>query len=280
MTHANGICSFSRARLGLLRGLSIRPFPMKQAVLVMQHFSKAPATRCLFVLFALACLVPFRAAAAQQDDPPADPPAVESETDEPGAPRKERLLDQLREWLSGKSDKQSGDNPLERAVRGMRAARERIAQKNTGPETRALQEQAVKDLEELLNALKQPPPPSDKSQQNQSSSKLSFRQPQTTQAQPESEPQPGAGQQAGAPPQQAGKKTEKERNAANSADRLDKGKADAAEQARRDRIAKDVWGHLPPHVRQELLNVYREKFLPKYEDLVRRYYEALAEGEK
>ena len=45
----------------------------------------------------------------------------------------------------------------------------------------------------------------------------------------------------------------------------------------KQRLAKDVWGHLPPQLRQELLNVYSEKYLPKYEDMVRRYYEALAD---
>ena len=38
----------------------------------------------------------------------------------------------------------------------------------------------------------------------------------------------------------------------------------------------DIWGHLPPHVREELLNTYGEKMLPKYEHLVKQFYEALS----
>ena len=39
---------------------------------------------------------------------------------------------------------------------------------------------------------------------------------------------------------------------------------------------KDV-GHLPPHIREAMLNSVSEKYLPKYEDLVKKYYEDLAE---
>jgi tRNA 2-selenouridine synthase SelU len=49
------------------------------------------------------------------------------------------------------------------------------------------------------------------------------------------------------------------------------------EEARREQMVKDVWGHLPPHLRDAMLQSFREKYLPQYEDLVRRYYEALAE---
>lgn len=55
------------------------------------------------------------------------------------------------------------------------------------------------------------------------------------------------------------------------------GKAEKPEDPLKERVVKDVWGHLPPHLRDQLLNVYGEKYLPKYEDLVRRYYEVLAE---
>ncbi len=38
-----------------------------------------------------------------------------------------------------------------------------------------------------------------------------------------------------------------------------------------------VWGHLPPSVREKMLSLSSDKYLPKYEDLARRYFEALAE---
>jgi acyl-CoA reductase-like NAD-dependent aldehyde dehydrogenase len=51
---------------------------------------------------------------------------------------------------------------------------------------------------------------------------------------------------------------------------------EAEEAARRRKLEMDVWGHLPPHVREELLNTYGERMLPKYEHLVKRFYEALS----
>jgi hypothetical protein len=39
---------------------------------------------------------------------------------------------------------------------------------------------------------------------------------------------------------------------------------------------KDEWGHLPPELRQEMENVFREEFLPAREELIRRYYDSVA----
>jgi hypothetical protein len=45
-------------------------------------------------------------------------------------------------------------------------------------------------------------------------------------------------------------------------------------------ITKQVWGHLPERLRQQMSQYYRERFMPKYGDLLRQYYAALAEREK
>jgi hypothetical protein len=45
-------------------------------------------------------------------------------------------------------------------------------------------------------------------------------------------------------------------------------------------ITKQVWGHLPERLRQQMSQYYRERFMPKYCDLLRQYYAALAEREK
>ena len=54
----------------------------------------------------------------------------------------------------------------------------------------------------------------------------------------------------------------------------------AAALARRRALIDEVWGHLPPAMRERLLNVGSDKLLPKYEDQIRRYYEALAEPDR
>ena len=47
-----------------------------------------------------------------------------------------------------------------------------------------------------------------------------------------------------------------------------------------DAITKQVWGHLPERLRQQMTQYYREQFVSKYGDLLRDYYSALAEREK
>ena len=45
-------------------------------------------------------------------------------------------------------------------------------------------------------------------------------------------------------------------------------------------LYKDVWGHLPDRLRQEMDLYYREKFMPRYSELLRQYYATLAEQRK
>lgn len=45
-------------------------------------------------------------------------------------------------------------------------------------------------------------------------------------------------------------------------------------------LYKDVWGHLPDRMRQEMDLYYREQFMPRYSELLRRYYASLAEQKK
>lgn len=47
-----------------------------------------------------------------------------------------------------------------------------------------------------------------------------------------------------------------------------------------DAVTKQVWGHLPERLRQEVNQYYKEQFMPKYGDLLRQYYADLAEREK
>ena len=65
-----------------------------------------------------------------------------------------------------------------------------------------------------------------------------------------------------------------------STERMGQGDDTEGDVARRQNLVKEVWGHLPPAVRQEMLNVYSEQFLPQYDDMVRRYFAALAGANK
>ncbi|MEZ6140526.1 MAG: hypothetical protein R3B84_08140 [Zavarzinella sp.] len=42
------------------------------------------------------------------------------------------------------------------------------------------------------------------------------------------------------------------------------------------KLYEDIWGQLPERARQEMDAYYREQFMPKYSDALKRYYETLA----
>ena len=43
---------------------------------------------------------------------------------------------------------------------------------------------------------------------------------------------------------------------------------------------KDVWGHLPEKMRQEMDSYFKERFMPRYNDLLKQYYSNIAEQNK
>jgi hypothetical protein len=45
-------------------------------------------------------------------------------------------------------------------------------------------------------------------------------------------------------------------------------------------VVKDIWGHLPETLRQEVDHYYRDQFMPRYRDLLQQYYSRLAERER
>ncbi|MBX7104681.1 MAG: hypothetical protein K1X57_11410 [Gemmataceae bacterium] len=45
-------------------------------------------------------------------------------------------------------------------------------------------------------------------------------------------------------------------------------------------LSRDVWGHLPESLRQEVDHYYKERFMPRYQELIRQYYSKLAEAER
>lgn len=187
---------------------------------------------------------------------------------------------ELMKSLLGKSEEAAeGKNPLDEAVNGMRAAQRRIEGNDTGRETRSIQDRVIKDLDAVIEQLKkrqkQPPQNSNANQQNQED-KSQSNQGADEQRQ-QQEPQNSTKQQQ----ETEAQKRQKERDKAqDSTEDLNERANRKATQTNRERLKNDVWGHLPPAVRQELLNVYSEKFLPQYEELIQRYYEALAERNK
>ena len=58
------------------------------------------------------------------------------------------------------------------------------------------------------------------------------------------------------------------------------GEKDAAKREAAPKVAdlyKDIWGHLPETLRQEMTQYTREQFMPKYNELLKQYYATIAE---
>lgn len=258
----------------------------------------------------LACAV-FEASLARGDDAPASPPSkpapLQPAPSEPEAkpkadPAPERKTD-LRDDLKGltedlfdlvvgpKKDKKDGalkpsaptgeKDPIESAIEGMRNAQKRIAEKDTSAKTREVQEQVVKDLEKLIEQAKKPPqspPPQSQNSQDQNQNPQDRKQGQGR----KNSPQPEDGQKTEEEKQSdsgeaPGRQKSESEKARESSDEARAAREREAEMARRRDLVKDVWGHLPPALRQKLLNVSSDKSLPKYDELIRRYFESLAE---
>jgi hypothetical protein len=203
---------------------------------------------------------------SDDDLPVAEGPAKESaKADEKAPPAADD--DELLKAVETLPDATEQIDRLEQAIEGMRTAQKRIAGSDTSSATQKIQERGVIDLEDLLALLK-------KQQQNgQSSSQPNPNQNQNKKNQRQ-KTKKGAGDPQNSDPQSGRRNDDK---ASDSQERTDAARAKAAERVRREQMLKDVWGHLPPHLRGAMRNALRENYLPKYDDLVKKYYEALAE---
>jgi hypothetical protein len=175
------------------------------------------------------------------------------------------------------SAKESDPGPIKPIMDGMQGAEARLKAGDTGADTRTIQEKIVTDLQKLIDAAKprsregnqqqnsgsrQESGSQNRSQQqgNPATSETSTGSAGGTKADPGSsrsnQPgrKPGVGKPAG---------TEKEKRPSDSPRRP---------------LMRDVWGHLPPALRERVPSDFHETILPAYDDLVRRYFEALLNG--
>ena len=151
----------------------------------------------------------------------------------------------------------SANAPLARVERDMNSAAALIRDSGSLPRASEVQRQVVAELDELIEQLSkqccsgacqpgdQPRPPSQRSQASQA--------------------KPGAKPGQGNAP------------ARDSTSRLGRGNPGAVNMADREELMKDLWGHLPPQIREQMLQSYSDEFLPQYELEIERYFRRLAE---
>ena len=212
--------------------------------------------------------------------------AEEKKDTKPGEPS---LLDTLlKELFKGVEDgpakgAQPKENKLERAANGMRNAGDKLDETLTGEDTRKIQEQVIRDLDDLIKQLQNPPPPQGGGGGGGGGGTGGASGGQSGQAQRQQKLGGGQSSRSKGKPQ-TGQSAELNNSggqdkkvAEGSQERTDSERKAAEEKARKKKLEIDVWGHLPPHLREDLLNNYSEKMLPKYQHLVKQFYEALSE---
>jgi len=137
------------------------------------------------------------------------------------------------------------ENRLANLAERMRDVQNRIARRDTSPETQLEQTQILSALDALLEGANQ-------SRQTGSSK--------------------GGGAQAG-----AGTGAETAGPPRDSTNRVERGEKQPTESADAKDVLRRVWGHLPEKLRDEMQASFSEQFLPKYQRLIEEYYQRLAE---
>lgn len=163
------------------------------------------------------------------------------------------------------------DDPLARVGRRMRSVEERLLRRAGGGETTDLQRQIVAELDELLKQMSR----------RQSGGGQSNRPAPEKQGSRRSKPEPGGEQ-----PQQGGANRSGsggqgapgDSPAQDATDALANRAAERPAPADRQELLKDLWGHLPERVREQMLQASMDQFLPKYQLLIEEYFKRLIRG--
>ena len=176
-------------------------------------------------------------------------PPGEPDRRDPGLSDKDKLIDERLEELTGRKRKRNQDDrrrgessgPMGQIVKEMRDIEERLGKPDTGADTQGKQKEIVKRLETLIQQIRQ----------SGSGSGKGMKEIRQAGNKPGSQPgdQPGANA-GGAPMSKPTRPTDKHAIAG----------------------GKDAWGHLPPELRQEIDNLFKEDSLPAAQELIRRYY--------
>ncbi len=201
--------------------------------------------RCEFILLAL---VLSGSPVSRAESEPVPPPGAEANS-----------ADALRRELA------------EGILQKTKAATVLLAVKLTGDPTQELQRSAVSDLDQLIELLKTSPPPSGGSGSpppNPDNSPSDQNQDGSSSQKPKSSSK-SKSQGTGAGENRTDPQDSEERHGESKEAKL---RAD-----RKRRLENDIWGHLPPALREQLLNTYGERMLPQYEEFVKKFYEALSE---
>jgi hypothetical protein len=186
-------------------------------------------------------------------DPPKKPDAAKGALDQ-----------ELETQLGQGEDIGQPASPILDLGRRMREVESLIAEQKIGEPTQEKQRKIIEDLKKLIDEIKKQPP--------QSSSASQGRRPRNNQARSQVN-QPG--KQPGQTPAQQAARTPRQ-----STERLGQTDVAGTEEGGRENVSdlmKRIWGTLPDHEREVVNNVMSQQVLPKYETIIREYFERLME---
>ncbi|QDU60031.1 hypothetical protein Pan216_08680 [Planctomycetes bacterium Pan216] len=149
-------------------------------------------------------------------------------------------------------------DPLMRAGGRMRDVEERLARLDASGDTVELQKKILEDLEVLLQQ---------QNNQNQNQNKKQQQQQKKRRQQQQQQQQQQRGQRQ---QRSQGKQVGKE-----PAKRATRG-AVGREELGKDKDERDIWGHLGALMRDEMSQYAKEDFLPRYRELLEKYYTRIA----
>lgn len=182
--------------------------------------------------------------------------------------KKQKTHDQRKKSLQKKDIKNVASDqklPVESIIAEMKRAGNLIKNQQTGKPTQKIQTDVIADIENLI-------------QQIESAQKFSVQIIKRSDRKEQSDKKQTQKMKEGKTSKSVSQLSQGP--ARKSSERIETGQVTTGNLSNSNSYVKDAWGHLPPAMRQRLLNIYTEKFLPQYEDQVRRYYEALAEKKK
>lgn len=144
----------------------------------------------------------------------------------------------------------------------MRDAETLIAENKTSTRTQDLQRDISKELDDLIKELEQ-----QARQQQQQRSSSSRGRPGSQRGKQK--------QQGKAGQQMEGNSASENAQSPNSTEVLKDRETKREDLKSVQSLIKDVWGHLPERMRQQMMQSHSDKFLPKYEDQIKAYFNSL-----
>ena len=196
---------------------------------------------------------------------------------------------------------------VDRIIKNSKEVEDKLSKTDTGTDTRTTQDKILSDIDALINRQEDPPPPKDKDNNPMMNPGggmgmdmmpmpgmndtppmpmgNSARKPRVNDPMggDKKEPDMTAGMNPMKPEDKKGpsgpKDPKEPKNPSGTAGGNPNGKAPPGKPLLPfdEDVAKDVWGHLPDKLRQQMTQYYKEDVMPRYSELLKLYYSSLAE---